>query len=132
MNLRRTFLALGAMILGVAMLPVTGCVAGMLMPLVVMAIPLYDITSVTLIRLSQGKSPFHPDQQHFSHRLVAKGLSRRAAVIVIWLCTLATGLGGVLLGRLEAWQAALVAGQTAAIVVMLAVMERSAARGNGT
>ena len=105
---------------------------GVLMPLIVMAIPLYDITSVTLIRLSQGKSPFHPDQQHFSHRLVAKGLSRRAAVIVIWLCTLATGLGGVLLGRLEAWQAALVAGQTAAIVVMLAVMERSAARGNGT
>ncbi len=98
---------------------------GVLMPLIVLAIPLYDITSVTLIRLSQGKSPFHPDQQHFSHRLVAKGLSRRAAVIVIWLCTLATGLGGVLLGRLEGWQAGLVAGQTLAILAMLAVMERS-------
>ncbi len=104
---------------------------GVLMPLVVMAIPLYDIASVTLIRLSQGKSPFHPDQQHFSHRLVARGLSRRAAVIVIWLCTLATGLGGVLLGRLEAWQAALVATQSIAVVVMLAVMERSAGRANG-
>ena len=48
---------------------------GILMPLIVLAVPLYDITSVTLIRLMQGKSPFHPDQQHFSHRLVKKGLS---------------------------------------------------------
>jgi UDP-GlcNAc:undecaprenyl-phosphate GlcNAc-1-phosphate transferase len=100
---------------------------GVLMPLVVMAVPLYDIASVTLIRLSQGKSPFYPDQQHFSHRLVKKGLSKRTAVMLIWLCTLATGLGGVMLGRVEGWQAALIAGQTAAVVAVLGMWERSGA-----
>ncbi|MEX2214562.1 MAG: MraY family glycosyltransferase [Phycisphaeraceae bacterium] len=100
---------------------------GLLMPLIIMAVPLYDITSVTLIRLSQGRSPFYPDNQHFSHRLVKKGLSKRTAVIVIWLCTLATGLGGVMLGRLEGWQAALVAGQTIAVLAVLALLERTKA-----
>ncbi len=101
---------------------------GILMPLIVFAVPLYDITSVTLIRLMQGNSPFHPDQQHFSHRLVKKGLSKRIAVIVIWLCTLATGLGGVMLSRLTGWQAALVAAQTLAVLGVLALLERTGRR----
>ncbi|MEX0777551.1 MAG: MraY family glycosyltransferase [Phycisphaeraceae bacterium] len=97
---------------------------GVLMPLVVMAIPLYDFVSVVIIRTLTGKSPFVGDRNHFSHRLVRKGLTEKRAVIVIWLCTLATGLGGVMLGRLEAWQAALVAGQCAAVLAVLALMER--------
>ncbi len=98
---------------------------GLLMPLMVLAVPLYDFTSVTLIRLAHGQSPFKGDQNHFSHRLVRKGLSRRAAVVVIWLCTLATGLGGVILGSLPGWQAGVVAAQSAAVLTLLAVLERS-------
>jgi UDP-GlcNAc:undecaprenyl-phosphate GlcNAc-1-phosphate transferase len=97
---------------------------GVLMPLMVLAIPLYDFTSVTLIRLAHGQSPFRGDQNHFSHRLVRKGLGKRAAVLTIWLCTLATGIGGVMLGSLGGWQAALAAGQSAAVVLLLAVLER--------
>lgn len=98
---------------------------GLLMPLMLMAVPLYDFTSVTLIRLSQGRSPLVGDRQHFSHRLVGKGLSVRGAVGVIWLCTLATGLSGVMLGTLAAWQAALAAGQTVAVIAVLALLEWS-------
>lgn len=98
---------------------------GVLMPVMVLAVPLYDFTSVTLIRLSQGRSPFHGDQNHFSHRLVRKGLSKPAAVMMIWLCTLATGLSGVMLGSLTSWQAALAAAQTLAVIAVLAMMERS-------
>ena len=45
------------------------------MPLIVMAVPLYDFISVTLLRISQGKSPFVGDTQHFSHRLKRHGLT---------------------------------------------------------
>ncbi len=101
-------------------------------PIVVLAIPLYDLASVTLIRLSQGRSPFRGDTQHFSHRLVRKGLSRRAAVVVIYACTLATGIGGILLGRVPGWAAALVVAQTGAVLVVLALLERKVpAAGNG-
>ncbi len=98
---------------------------GVLMPAIVMAIPLYDFTSVTLIRVSRGLSPFVGDRNHFSHRLVRKGLSQRSAVLVIWLCTLATGLGGVMLGRLAGWQAVLVTAQAVAVLAVLALLERS-------
>jgi UDP-GlcNAc:undecaprenyl-phosphate GlcNAc-1-phosphate transferase len=94
-------------------------------PAIVLAIPLYDLTSVTLIRIAQRKSPFVGDTQHFSHRLVKRGLSRPAAVMVVWACTLATGLGGVMIGFVAPWQAALIVAQTAAVVLVLALLERT-------
>lgn len=98
-----------------------------LMPLVVLAVPLYDFASVVLIRLSQGRSPFVGDLQHLSHRLARRGLSRRAAVLVIYGLTGITALGGVALGSLQPWQAALVGGQTFLTLLVLALFEYRAA-----
>lgn len=96
---------------------------GVLMPLMVLAIPLYDFVSVTLIRLAGGRMPWQGDQQHFSHRLVQMGMTRHAAVMVVWLCALATGLAGVMLGSLTKWQAVIAALQTVTILMLLAVLE---------
>lgn len=104
---------------------------GMLMPLMVMAVPLYDLVSVVLIRVSQGRSPLMADRSHFSHRLVDRGLSAPVAVLIIWLCTLATGLSGVMLSSLAGWQAALAAGQTMAVVALLALLEGGKRLGGG-
>ncbi len=41
-------------------------------PVIVLAVPLYDLIVVSAIRLSRGKSPFVGDTNHFSHRLVAR------------------------------------------------------------
>lgn len=98
------------------------------MPLCVLAIPLYDLASVTVIRLSQGKSPFVGDQQHFSHRLRARGLSVRRTVGVICGCTALTGLSGIILGRVEGWPAILVGGQTVLVLALLAFYEHGAHR----
>jgi hypothetical protein len=40
---------------------------------------------VVSIRILQGKSPFKPDKQHLSHRLEARGFSRKRAVTIILL-----------------------------------------------
>ena len=84
----------------------------MLAPLLVMAVPLYDTTSVVLIRLREGRSPFQGDRRHFSHRLVARGLTPAQAVWTIDLVTLAGGLGALLLHRLDGWGASVVMAQT--------------------
>jgi UDP-GlcNAc:undecaprenyl-phosphate GlcNAc-1-phosphate transferase len=93
------------------------------MPLVILAVPLYDFVSVVVIRLSQGRSPFMGDLQHFSHRLVRRGLSKRAAVLIIWGFTLVTGIAGITLATLEPWQAVLVGVQTLAILGVIAAFE---------
>lgn len=95
-------------------------------PIIILAIPLYDFGSVVLIRLSQGRSPFVGDLQHFSHRLVKRGLSKRNAVLVIYGCTLVTALGGVAMPTLEPWQAGLVFSQTLGVLFVLALFERTA------
>lgn len=93
------------------------------MPLVILAVPLYDFVSVVVIRLSQGRSPLVGDLQHFSHRLVRHGLSRRAAVGVIWGFTLVTGISGVLLASLDAARAVLVGVQTLLILGVIGAFE---------
>jgi UDP-GlcNAc:undecaprenyl-phosphate/decaprenyl-phosphate GlcNAc-1-phosphate transferase len=102
---------------------------GVFMPVVVLAIPLYDITTVSAIRLAQGKSPLVGDHQHFSHRLVKLGLSRARAVAVLWMLGAVTGISGVVLGTLKPWQAALVGVQTLLVLVVIAVLERSVLKG---
>jgi UDP-GlcNAc:undecaprenyl-phosphate GlcNAc-1-phosphate transferase len=67
------------------------------MPLVILAVPLYDFVSVVVIRLREGRNPMQGDQRHFSHRLVERGLSRRFAVLTIYLATATTGLAATLL-----------------------------------
>jgi UDP-GlcNAc:undecaprenyl-phosphate GlcNAc-1-phosphate transferase len=105
---------------------------GLFMPVIVLAIPLYDFVSVTMIRLRQGKSPFVGDQQHFSHRLVQRGLSKRAAVLVIWAATAVTGIGGIALGSLRPWQAALVGVQTIAMLMIIGLLEHVSRSGRRT
>jgi UDP-GlcNAc:undecaprenyl-phosphate GlcNAc-1-phosphate transferase len=94
-----------------------------LMPLVVLAVPLYDFGSVVAIRLSQGRSPFVGDLQHLSHRLVRLGLTRRAAVGVIYGLTAMTGVTGVVLGTLKPWQAILAALQVLMVLLVVALFE---------
>jgi UDP-GlcNAc:undecaprenyl-phosphate GlcNAc-1-phosphate transferase len=79
-----------------------------LAPLCILAVPLYDTASVLWIRLREGRSPFQPDKSHFSHRLVELGLTRPGAVRTVHLCTLTTGLGGLLLYRVSDWTGALI------------------------
>ncbi len=66
-------------------------------PLALLAIPLYDFCSVVVIRVLEGRNPLRGDQRHFSHRLVERGLSRRSAVLTIYLATATTGLAATLL-----------------------------------
>lgn len=99
-----------------------------LAPLLVMAVPLYDTTSVILIRLSEGRSPFLGDRRHFSHRLVARGLTPAQAVWTIDLVTLAGGLGALLLHRLDVWGAGVVMAQTGCLLGVVAILELAGGR----
>lgn len=95
------------------------------MPLCVLAVPLYDLASVSLLRIAQGRSPMVGDQQHFSHRLRDKGLTVRQTLAVICGCTAATGISGILLRELGGWQAALAGGQVVLMLVILGIYEHA-------
>lgn len=103
------------------------------MPLCVLAVPLYDMVSVTAIRISQGRSPFVGDTQHFSHRLRARGLSEWRTLTVVSGCVVITGIGGILLGQVDGgWEALLIGAQTVLVLVVLGVYEHASFRRNGS
>ncbi len=109
----------------------TGSRHVILAPLCVLAVPLYDFCTVILIRLSHGRSPFHGDKSHFSHRLVELGLKPVHAVLTIHLATLMTGLGGLLLYKVSDWPGAwLVIALIFCVLSVVAILETVGRRSN--
>ena len=92
-------------------------------PLVVMALPLYDMISVITLRIRERRNPMVGDRRHFSHRLVRRGMNVRTAVYTIYLCTGGTSIAASLLMRVDDIGAILVFAQTLAILLILALLE---------
>ena len=61
-----------------------------LLPLMILAVPLADMTKVIATRLYRKQSPFTADNLHLHHCLLNLNLSQKAAVWVMYLLTLAT------------------------------------------
>ncbi|MHC4697600.1 MAG: glycosyltransferase family 4 protein [Planctomycetota bacterium] len=102
---------------------------GVLVPVVVLAVPLYDVISVVVHRVRVGDSPFVGDRRHFSHRLIKRGMSPRGAVLTIYLATAATGLPAIVLARVDWIGAVFLLVQCLCVVVMIAILEHT---GRGT
>jgi UDP-GlcNAc:undecaprenyl-phosphate GlcNAc-1-phosphate transferase len=94
-----------------------------LAPLCILAVPLYDTTTVVIIRLRQGRSPFEGDKNHFSHRLVELGMSKGQAVLTIYLVTATCGLAGLLLHEVDAAGAVVVVLQVLCMMAVVCVLE---------
>lgn len=86
-----------------------------MIPLLVLGVPIFDTTLVVVSRLRRGLNPTtHPGKDHFSHRLVAMGLSQREAVMAIYLICGALGVLAVFLT-----QASIAEGYAIGAVVVL-------------
>lgn len=93
------------------------------LPLIVVAVPLYDFASVTFLRIKQGKSPFIGDTQHFSHRLKKRGLSDTQTALTLYMATLCTSCGALFLYQVNTFGALAIIAQTAMILSIIAILE---------
>ena len=87
-------------------------------PVLVLLIPIFDTTLVTLSRWLSGRRASQGGRDHSSHRLVAIGLSERRAVALLWLLA---AVGGVLGVAFDYFQPELV-GLAAALVFLLGMI----------
>ena len=58
-----------------------------MLPLLILSLPLADMSAVIMGRLSDGHSPFYPDRRHLHHRLLRAGFSHRRTVLLIYVFT---------------------------------------------
>nr|WP_245817252.1 MraY family glycosyltransferase [Hydrococcus rivularis] len=85
---------------GVIGLVKTTAVTAVLLPYLILAVPILDMSAVIFSRLSKGRSPFKADKSHLHHRLLEAGLSQRLSVVFIyaltlWVGSLALGLSNI-------------------------------------
>ena len=73
--------------LGAAALLLTQGERSSLSPVLVLfcvGVPLLDLVAVATQRLLEGRSPFHPDQEHLHHKLLRLGFSHHQVVLLIY------------------------------------------------
>ncbi len=94
------------------------------MPFVILAVPIFDTTSVILIRIRNGKPIYVGDKNHFSHRLCALGMGQRRAVFFIHLVTLCVGSAALVLPLIRIpFGAYVVLTQTIVFFLIIATLE---------
>ncbi len=102
-----------------------------MMPVLALGVPLFDTASVMWIRWRSGKPLMQGDRNHFSHRLVALGMTNVQAVSFIYGTTLVVGLAAVVLRVLD-WRYALVQAVVIALTFLgIYRLERVGGAGNG-
>ncbi len=66
-------------------------------PILVLALPVVNITQVTVRRLRRGANPARATNDHIHDMLRERSGSKRGTVILLWTATLALGVAGMLL-----------------------------------
>ena len=92
-----------------------------MIPVLILALPIFDTSLVFISRLRRGKNPLTTaGKDHLSHRLARLTGSQREAVLLCYLVTGATGLASIFLTQANL-QEALVVGLSALVVALFAL-----------
>jgi UDP-GlcNAc:undecaprenyl-phosphate/decaprenyl-phosphate GlcNAc-1-phosphate transferase len=94
----------------------------LLMPIIVLAIPIYEMATVIWVRLRKGISPFKPSKDHLSYRLASLGLSVRGTVVFIYFLTTCIGIAALLLPKADLLGSILILLQVVATLSIVAVL----------
>jgi UDP-GlcNAc:undecaprenyl-phosphate GlcNAc-1-phosphate transferase len=66
-------------------------------PFLMLGLPIFDISTAFIRRISKGQSPMHPDRSHVHHQLIDMGMSQKQAVATLYIISAILGLSAVVL-----------------------------------
>lgn len=70
-------------------------------PVMILMVPLFDTTLVTLIRILSGRKASVGGKDHTSHRLVLMGFSEKGAVLFLYGIAAVAGLSAIFVSRID-------------------------------
>ncbi len=91
----------------------------MYVPLLILAVPITDITFSSLRRILKGTSPFVADAEHIHHKLLNLGLSQNKAVLVLVVFSIITGWLGTYIAASDTTKYFLYAIIISAVMIIL-------------
>ncbi|HQU84034.1 MAG TPA: hypothetical protein PKY59_12945, partial [Pyrinomonadaceae bacterium] len=90
-------------------------------PVLILFVPIFDTTFVTVLRKLWGRKASQGGRDHTSHRLVALGLTERAAVLMLYAFALAAGTISLFVSRLETTQSLALIGVFVIVLTIVGV-----------
>lgn len=98
-----------------------GIVAILAVPVLILFVPIFDTTFVTVLRKLWGRKASQGGRDHTSHRLVALGLSERKAVLMLYGLAVAAGVLALLVGQIGPIKSFGLIGLFTAVLVIIGV-----------
>jgi UDP-GlcNAc:undecaprenyl-phosphate GlcNAc-1-phosphate transferase len=104
-------------------------IVALLTPILILAVPLFDIAFVGVVRVMTGKVHTvrewlaYTGKDHIHHRFEALGLSKPQSVVLILFIATTLGLSATLLRKATAGEAALLLIQAACVLAIIAILE---------
>lgn len=98
--------------------------APVLIPLLVLAVPVFDLLAVVVIRWRHGQPVYVGDNRHISHRFEKLGLGRPLSVLAVLLLAFISGAAAVTLLWLPPAGAILALLQILAILALITLLQR--------
>ncbi|MFZ1702585.1 MAG: hypothetical protein WBO10_03105 [Pyrinomonadaceae bacterium] len=98
-----------------------GIVAILAVPVLILFVPIFDTTFVTVLRKLWGRKASQGGRDHTSHRLVALGLSERTAVLMLYAFAVVAGGLALSVGQIGAIKSFALIGVFTVVLVLLGV-----------
>ena len=96
--------------------------APLLIPILVLAVIIFDTFAVVIIRLKKGVPIYYGDHNHISHRFHDMGVSKKQAVFIVHMLALSIGLGAITLMWLDSKGVVLVLIQSSAMLLLVVIL----------
>lgn len=96
-----------------------------LIPLFILAVPLFDTLAVVVIRLLRHKPIYVGDHNHISHRFFHMGMTRKRAVLLVHLLAIISGLGAMPLLWGDERACFILLAQGMAILLLMTILQYS-------
>ncbi len=98
-----------------------GIVAILAVPVLILFVPIFDTTFVTVLRKLWGRKASQGGRDHTSHRLVALGLSERSAVLMLYGLAVLAGALAIVVAQIGAFKSFALIGFFIVVLVILGV-----------
>ncbi|MEN9361185.1 MAG: hypothetical protein RL095_2720 [Verrucomicrobiota bacterium] len=97
----------------------------LLLPFLILAIPLFDLAAVIIIRMRNRKPIYIGDHNHISHRFVRMGFSRKNAVRLIHLLSFVIGAGALALLRSSPAVGMILCAQAIGLLIFVTILHHT-------
>lgn len=94
-----------------------------LIPLFVLALPIFDLLAVMFIRKKTNQPIYVGDHNHISHRFVSMGFQKGTAVFLVHLMSFTIGIGAIALLDASATQTLLLLAQALSLLIFVSILQ---------